>query len=158
MPGWGTRKLVTEVGRALQAGSAWAVSRVEGVKEVDGVPTMIVHLGADFLMRRVYRPQDWDHELVVLDPEGRPKAGAFIDTQVAGPLCFAGDLLARRRALAPAQRGDLLLIRDCGAYTLATWSRHCSRGLPPSWAYRDAKLELLHRGEQPEDVVKFWSR
>lgn len=154
--GFGSRRLVTELGRSLHAGTGWALSRIEAVKEVDGVPTLVVHLGADMLMRRVYRPDDWDHEFVVLAPDGTPKQGA-IPSNIAGPLCFAGDLLARRRPLAPARRGDLLLVRDVGAYTLAMWSRHCSRGLPPTLGYRADSVTELHPGERPEDVVAFWS-
>lgn len=149
-------KRITELGRSLHAGTGWAISRIESVKDVDGTPTMVVHLGADFLMRRVYRPDDWDHTFVVLDPDGRPKAGSA-EQDIAGPLCFAGDLLARKRPLAPAEPGDLLLIRDCGAYTLAMWSRHCNRGLPPVWGYRADGLQPLHRGETAEDVARFWS-
>jgi len=157
MPGWGQRRLVTELGRAIQAGAGWAISRIEAVKEVGGQPMLVVHLGADFLLRRVYRPDDWDHEFVVLDPQGHPKSGPRVESQIAGPLCFAGDLLARRRPLAPAEPGDLLLIRDCGAYAVGMWSRHCSRGLPPAWGYRDSALTLLHAGESPTEVVDFWS-
>ena len=149
--------LLTEVGRSLHAGTGWALSRIEAVKEVDGVRTLVVHVGADLLLRRVYRPDDWDHEMVVLDPAGHPRMGTVEPTHIAGPLCFAGDLLARDRSLPEANPGDLLLIRDCGAYTLSMWSRHCSRGLPPSWGYAGDELTVLHRGEKPEDVVRFWS-
>lgn len=156
MPGWGSRRLLTELGRSLHAGTGWALSVIEGVKDVDGVPTLICHLGADLLLRRVYRAAEWDHEMVVLHPNGTPKAGT-VRSHIAGPLCFAGDLIARDRDLAPAERGDLLLIRDCGAYTLSMWSRHCNRGLPASWGYRSDGLTLLHRGETEADVVRFWS-
>lgn len=149
--------LLTEVGRSVHAGTGWALSRIEAVKEVDGVRTLVVHVGADLFLRRVYRPDDWDHEMVVLDPAGHPRTGKVEPTHIAGPLCFAGDLLARDRSLPQAIPGDLLLIRDCGAYTLSMWSRHCSRGLPPSWGYAGDELTLLHRGEKPEDVVRFWS-
>jgi len=158
MPGWGRRRILTELGRSLHAGCGWALSRIEGVKLVDGLPTLVVHLGADLLLRRVYRPEDWDHEMVVLNPDGSPKLGEAVISQVAGPLCFAGDLLARRRPLAMAERGDLLLIRDTGAYTLSMWSRHCSRGLPPSWGYQADGIRELHPGEAEQDVVDFWSR
>ena len=157
IPGWGSRRLVTELGRSLHAGTGWALSRIEAVKEVDGVPTLVVHLGADFLLRRVYRAEDWDHEMVVLDPDGRPRGGALRPTHIAGPLCFSGDRLARERPMPSARPGDLLLIRDTGAYTLAMWSRHCSRGLPATWGYRADGVEKLHAGETAEEVARFWS-
>ncbi len=148
--------LITEAGRSVLAGSGFALSRIEAVKTVDGVPTLVVHLGADLLLRRVYRADQWDHTFVVLDPDGVPRTGTQ-PTHIAGPLCFSGDMLARERALAPAQPGDLLLIRDTGAYTVSMWSRHCSRGLPPSIGYDRDGATLLHAGETPEDVVAFWS-
>ena len=156
MPGWGELPVITEVGRSIHAGTGWALSRIETVKEVDGRPNLVVHLGADFLLRRVYRPDDWDHDFVVLDPEGHPRSGPTRSSRIAGPLCFAGDLLARDRLLPEARPGDLLLVRDTGAYTVAMWSRHCSRGVPPSWGYRADSVRCLHRGETPEDVVSFW--
>ena len=155
---WGKLKLLTELGRAVHAGCGFAVSRIEAVKDLDGRPLLTVHLGADFLLRRVYAGADWDHELVVLDPDGAPRPGPHVATAVGGPLCFSGDLLARERPLAQASVGDLLLIRDVGAYTLSMWSRHCSRGLPPVWGVRGGELECLLAGESPDDVVAFWSR
>lgn len=150
-------QIVTELGRAIHAGTGWALARIEAVKDLDGIPTLIVHLGADFLLRRVYRPEDWDHELVVLNPDGTPSSEPVQPTNVAGPLCFSGDRLAHQRPLPPARPGDLLLIRDTGAYTLAMWSRHCSRGLPATWGYRNTGMHCLHAGEQPADVAQFWS-
>jgi len=156
VPGFGRRRLLTEPGRSIHAGAGWALSRIEAVKPVEGVATLVVHLGADLLLRRAYRPSDWDHELVVLDPDGRPRDGPLVPTNVVGPLCFSGDRLAERRPLAPASPGDLLLVRDTGAYTLSMWSRHCSRGLPACWGYRRDELQPLHPGERPGDVVAFW--
>ena len=157
LPGQPGMRLVTELGRSLLAGPGWALSRIETVKEVDGVSTLVVHLGADLLLRRVYRPDDWDYEVVVLDADGQPREGAQQPTHVAGPLCFSGDLLARHRPLPAAQPGDLLLIRDTGAYTLSMWSRHCSRGLPASWGYGADGMTCLHAGEDAAAVARFWS-
>ena len=130
-----------------------------GADRVDRDPLdlrrVVVHLGADLLLRRVYRADQWDHSFVVLDPEGVPRTGEQA-TNIAGPLCFSGDLLARERRLAPARAGDLLLIRDTGAYTLSMWSRHCSRGLPPSIGFDGNGAALLHAGETAEDVVRYW--
>lgn len=149
--------MLTEIGRSVHAPTGWALSEVVCTKQVDGLETLVIHLGADLLLRRVYRSEQWDHEFVLLNPDGTPKAGPTRPTQIAGPLCFSGDLLALDRPLPAAQPGDLLLIRDTGAYTLSMWSRHCSRGLPPSIGYQAEGARLLHAGEQPADVVRFWS-
>lgn len=157
LPSWDRRRWITECGRSVQAGCGVALTRIEATKPVDGVPMLVVHLGADFALRRVYRPDQWNHELVVLDPSGTPREGPLQPTTVGGPLCFAGDLWDRARPLPEAQVGDWLLIRDVGAYTLSMWSRHCSRALPPTWGVDGASLQLLHAGETPADVVRFWS-
>lgn len=96
--------------------------------------------------------------MVVLDPHGVPREGPVSATAVGGPLCFAGDLIARDRSLPAASPGDLLNIRDVGAYTLSMWSRHCSRGPPPVWGVRSGGLVPLLTEEAPADVVAFWSR
>lgn len=156
LPFWGRRTIVTELGRALHAGTGWAVSRIEAVKVIDGTPLYVIHLGADLLLRPVYRPEAWSHELFVLRPDGTPREGSQ-KAHVGGPLCFAGDIIARDRDLPPAEPGDLLVIRDTGAYTLSMWSRHCSRGLPPVVGLRDQKIIPLFAGERPADVVRAWS-
>lgn len=150
-------KLLTEIGRSVHAPTGWALSEVVCTKQVDGRETLVIHLGADLLLRRVYKAEQWDHEFVLLNADGTPKSGPTRPTQIAGPLCFSGDLLTHDRPLPAAEPGDLLMIRDTGAYTLSMWSRHCSRGLPPTIGYNTEGARLLHAGEQPQDVVRFWS-
>lgn len=156
--------IVTEFGRAVQAGCGWAASRVEYVKEDRDEPLAVIHLGADFLMRTAYHPGDWPHRLSVLTPEGEVKSGERRAYTVAGPLCFSGDVIARSRMLPVLEEGDWVVIHDAGAYTLSMWSRHCSRGLPLVLGYdeRDeggGKIDFktLRQSEAPEDVVAFWS-
>jgi diaminopimelate decarboxylase len=152
-------QLVTELGRALQAGCGFAVSRVEYVKEVDGRRLATVHVGADLLPRTAYAPADWPHELLVLDSEGRPRAGEPGPWTVLGPLCFAGDVIAQGRPLPAIAEGDLVVVRDTGGYTLGMWSRHCSRGIPEVVGLRGEppRLHVLRRRETAQDVVRFWS-
>lgn len=153
--------LVTEFGRSVQAGCGWAASRVEYVKE-DREPRMaVIHLGADFLMRTAYHPDDWPHRLSVLTPEGEVKSGDLVPQTIVGPLCFSGDIIARSRPLPRIEPGDWVVIHDVGAYTLGMWSRHCSRGLPLVLGYdahvAEAGFTTLRRRETPEDVAAFWS-
>jgi diaminopimelate decarboxylase len=149
--------LITELGRWIQAGCGFALSRVEYVKAGD-VPIAVLHLGADFLLRRAYFPEEWHHEFDVLDADGAPKGGPLTPTTLGGPLCFSGDVLARELPLPAVAPGDLVLIHDTGAYTLGMWSRHCSRGIPAVLGVDGDEIRVLRERERPEDVVAFWSR
>lgn len=152
-------RLATEYGRSLQAGCGFAASRVEYVKTDGGRRTAIIHFGADLLPRLVYRPEDWCHGISVLSAEGSPKNGPEETQTIGGPLCFAGDVLARDIALPRIDEGDWIILHDVGAYTLGLWSRHCNRGLPLVLGYsgRPPLFSVLLAGERPEDVVRFWS-
>ncbi|WP_434042924.1 MULTISPECIES: diaminopimelate decarboxylase [Sorangium] len=150
--------LITELGRWVQAGCGFAVSRVEYVKEDSAGRTAILHLGADFLLRRAYHPADWHHDFVALDADAAPKEGPLSPCTLGGPLCFGGDVLARDLPFPALSPGDLVLVRDTGAYTLSMWSRHCSRGIPAVLGVDGDELRVLRERERPEDVVAFWSR
>jgi diaminopimelate decarboxylase len=151
-------RLITEFGRAVQANCGFAASRVEYVRPAER--TAVIHFGADFLLRPVYRPADWQHEFFVLDGRGQPKAGPPTRVTVAGPLCFAGDIVARDVLLPPVAEGDWIVMRDVGAYTLSIWSRHCNRCIPAVIGFdsqQPSMLRVLRAAEQPSDIVRFWS-
>jgi diaminopimelate decarboxylase len=151
-------RLLTEFGRSIHAGCGWAISRVEYAKHEEGQHMAVLHLGADAFMRPVYRPEDWQHEFIVLDSLGRAKTNsARRRVTLVGPLCFGGDILARDISLPEIEAGDLVVVRDCGAYTLSMWSRHCSRGLPKVIGWRDDSRCTLKRREDPGAVAEFWS-
>lgn len=145
--------LITEMGRALQVGCGWAVSRVEYVE--DG--RAILHLGADFALREAYQPSDWWHDFSVYNPDGTPKDAPVRPYDLYGPLCFSGDRIARERPLPQLTEGDLVVMHDVGGYTLSMWSRYCSRAMPEVVGFENGALRLLRRRETDEDLVRFWS-
>lgn len=146
----------TEMGRSLLASTARAYSRVEYARR--GVAT--IHLGADFLLRRVYRPEDWAYPMRVLDARFEPPgaaSGECIEQTIAGPLCFAGDVLGTVQA-PPIREGDIVEIDQVGAYSISMWSRHCSRPMPPVYGLDEAgALVLLSAGESEADVLRLWA-
>ena len=150
-------QLVTEFGRAIQANCGFCVSRVEYVKDLGGTTSIVNHVGADFLLRPVYNPDDWHHEFELLDGHGNRKAGPRSTVQIGGPLCFGGDIIGREVPLPPVEAGDFLVIRDVGAYTLAMWSRHCSRGMPGVVGLTAEEFRWLRQPETPADIVRLWS-
>jgi diaminopimelate decarboxylase len=65
--------------------------------------------------------------------------------------------LARQRTLPRLDEGDLVVLRDVGAYTMGMWSRHCSRGMPPVWGWSEAEgFTVLRAAESAEDLTRFW--
>ena len=155
----GQVRLMTEFGRAIQAGCGIAFSRVEYVREIDEHHCMaVIHLGADFLLRPVYRSEDWQHEYLLFDATGQLKTAAATEVTIAGPLCFAGDILDRKLSMPRPEPGDWIAIRDVGGYTLGMWSRHCSRGMPAVVGYQAEGVRLLRPQETPGDIARFWSR
>lgn len=145
-------RLITEMGRAIQANCGFAVSRVEYVTE----DRMILHLGADFALRECYQNDSWYHEIEVFDSQGRLKTGETRPYDLFGPLCFSGDRLASQRSLPEVEEGDLLVMHDTGGYTLGMWSRYCSRLMPEVLAWDGSQLEVLRKRETEDDLVRFW--
>ena len=55
---------------------------------------------------------------------------------VAGPLCFGGDKVARSVDLsAQLREKDVVVVYDTGSNTVSLWSHHCSRRMPAVWGY-----------------------
>lgn len=156
----GNFKLITEFGRYIHANTGWAASRVEYVKREKNYNIIMTHLGADFLLRACYNPKDWHHQITVVDKDGNLKTGKdHYKYWVAGPLCFAGDILAKDIELPVVEEGDYILIHDVGAYTLSMWSRYNSRQIPKVLGYHGIKgdFEILKDREDLQDLIDFWS-
>jgi len=153
--------LITEFGRTLHANCGWVASRVEYVIEHgDGSATLIVHVGADMFLRKAYRPEDWHHDISICDKNGQLRTEPRRVYNIAGPLCFAGDYLARSVSLPMNIReGDYLLIHDSGAYTFSMWSIYNNRQFPSILGYEDdgKTFTLLKEGQTIDDIVSFWS-
>ena len=78
-------------------------------------------------------------------------------------ILLQGDYLAKDVSLPPVSDGDLLVIHDTGAYSMAMYSKFNS--ILPSPVYsvrRDAennvRLACLKERETPEETLEFWGR
>ena len=152
-------QLTTEFGRWINANAGWTVSQVEYVKHDGDKKTAMIHVGADMFLRECYRPEDWHHEVTVLDALGQVKKGSDNTLYtLAGPLCFSGDMIARDIPLPVTEENDHILIEDTGAYTLAMWSRYNSRQIPKVVGYetKDGSFSVLRERESPQCLIDFW--
>lgn len=127
--------LVTEFGRSLLARHGTVVARVEYAKNAGGRPVAVTHAGVQVATRTVYAPDSWPLRIAAYDGKGRPKSGPEVVQDVAGPACFAGDLLAEGRALPLLEQGDYAAALDTGAYYFAAHYAYNSLARPGIYGF-----------------------
>ncbi|MEV0280926.1 diaminopimelate decarboxylase [Streptomyces sp. NPDC050610] len=136
--------LVTEFGRSLLAKHGTILARVEYAKSAGGRAIAVTHAGAQVAMRTVYAPQSWPLRVAAFDEKGRPKTGDLLPQDVAGPCCFAGDLIAENRPLPRLEAGDHAALLDTGAYYFST-----------HFAYNSLPRPGVHGFATDDDTVRF---
>jgi diaminopimelate decarboxylase len=138
-----------ELGRALVGPAGVLLTRVEYVKPRDGERLLIVDAGLTELLRpALYEAY---HRI---EPVREPVTDERLNCDIAGPLCESSDFLARRRELSPLGPGDLLAVRDVGAYGLAMSGNYNSRLRPAEvWVEPDGTVRLIRRRESLDDLL-----
>ncbi|MFI5667284.1 diaminopimelate decarboxylase [Streptomyces sp. NPDC051704] len=150
--------LVTEFGRSLLAKHGLALSRVEYTKTTGGRRIALTHAGVQLATRTVYAPAAWPLRILPYDAKGAPKTGPPVPQDVAGPACFAGDLLATARDLPELAPGDLIAVPDTGAYFFTAHYGYNSLPRPPVHAFRttpagETRFTPVRPAQSPASLV-----
>jgi diaminopimelate decarboxylase len=150
--------LVTEFGRALLAKPGLILARVEYAKSAGGGAIAITHAGAQVATRTVFAPDAWPLRVLALDGKGRAKDGPAVVQDVAGPCCFAGDLVARGRELPLLEEGDLVALLDTGAYYFSTHFAYNSLPRPGVYGFEvgedgAVRFETVRRPQTLDELV-----
>jgi diaminopimelate decarboxylase len=77
-----------------------------------------------------------------------------VRADVVGPVCETGDFLARDRELAEVRAGELLAVRDAGAYAFAMSSNYNLRPRAAEVLMEEGRPRLLRRRETFEDLMR----
>lgn len=134
-----------EPGNSLVGDSFALLTRVQAVKRARGRTWGICDVGTDQLVKHTVA--GWRHEIV--DAAHRQLPGDGPDA-LAGPLCFAGDILLPATRLDGLQTGDPLLIRHAGAYCEAIASRFNGRlGAATVVVDDDGAVRVARHAEDP---------
>jgi diaminopimelate decarboxylase len=122
------------------------LTRVVYVKEGHGRRFALV----DAAMNDLVRPALYGawHDIVPVRGEA---PGGSVPVDVVGPVCETADYLGRDRRLA-VQAGDLLAVRDAGAYGFAMSSNYNSRPRCAEVMVSDGHARLVRRRETTEDL------
>lgn len=129
----GRYALVTEFGRSLLAKNGFIGARVEYTKEAGGRRIAVTHAGAQTATRTVLMPDAWPLRVGAHDADGNPRTGAPLRQDIAGPCCFAGDVVAHGQELPELREGDFVVLHDTGAYYFST-----------HWAYNSLPRPAVH--------------
>lgn len=140
---WTDYNLVTEFGQWTHFHTGYALSDVEWVLRRGARQVAYLHLGADFMLRDAYVKPRGVAWLPVRG--GDELRGTPEPTDLAGPLCFAGDYLEKGIDLPALVAGDQMLYLGTGSNAYALWSRHTSRTVPAVYGvdYAQRRLEEL---------------
>jgi len=142
-------RLVLEPGRFLVGEAGVLLTRVQALKRSGGKVFVITDAG----MTELLRPSRYGgfHAIeAVVETEGREET--VVD--VVGPICETGDFLARDRTLPLPQPGEILAVRNAGAYGFSMASNYNARPRPPEIMIDGEQVHVIRERESYEDLVR----
>ncbi|HWK30971.1 MAG TPA: diaminopimelate decarboxylase [Terriglobales bacterium] len=140
--------LILEPGRSLVARAGALLTRVLYTKR-NGKKRFAV---VDAAMNDLMRPALYQafHRIQAV----ASAAGAEMPYDVVGPVCESGDFLGRDRALPELEQGDLLAVRDVGAYGMSLSSNYNSRPRAVEVLVRGSKMTVIRKRETIKDLLR----
>jgi len=140
--------IVIEPGRTIVGPAGVLLSRVIDVKPRDEASTFAV---LDAGMTELLRPALYGafHAVEPVEPRG----GTGVTYEIVGPVCESSDVIGRDRRLSPLDVGDLVAIRDVGAYGAAMASNYNRRPLPPEVLVDGGTPRVIRRRQTLDDML-----
>jgi diaminopimelate decarboxylase len=140
---------LVEPGRVLIGPAGVLITRIVDIKRVEGGRQFVV---LDAGMTELMRPALYGafHRI---EPVIR-RAGEPIVADVVGPVCESTDTFARDRELAPVEVGDVMVVRDVGAYGAVMGSTYLRRPLPPEVLVDAGSWQVVRRRQTLEDMLR----
>ena len=141
--------IAIEPGRSIVGPAGVLLTTVVDVKHVAGGRRFVV---LDAGMTELMRPALYGafHRIEPV----RPRAGAAEPSDVVGPICESTDRFARDLPLAPVEVGDLMAIRDVGAYGAVLGSTYLRRPLPPEALVDGGTWTTIRRRQSLDELLQ----
>jgi diaminopimelate decarboxylase len=152
-----TLPIVIEPGRSLVAPAGILVARVVDIKPRSELSDFAV---IDAGMTELLRPALYDafHRIDPVTLRGAAEDTTELhDYEVVGPVCESSDIVGRDRRLPPLQVGDLVAIRDVGAYGSVMASNYNRRPLAPEVLVDDGTWTIIRRRQTVDEMLSLES-
>jgi diaminopimelate decarboxylase len=140
--------IVVEPGRSIVGPAAVLLARVVDLKPRDAGSTFAV---LDAGMTELLRPALYNafHRIEPV----KPRAAAHHLYELVGPVCESSDVVGRDRSLPALEQGDLVAIRDAGAYGSAMASNYNRRPLPAEVLVDEGGWRVIRRRQTVDDML-----
>jgi diaminopimelate decarboxylase len=140
-------RILLEPGRWLVAAAGVLLARVLRVKRSAQRNFLVL----DAAMTELLRPSLYGawHEIVRVGAE--PRALTCYD--IVGPVCESGDTFALAREMPECASGDLIAIRDTGAYAAAMASTYNSRPLAAEVLVESGRYAIVRRRQSFDEMI-----
>ena len=140
--------VVLEPGRAIAAPAGVLLARVIDVKPRTATSDFVI---IDAGMTELMRPALYNafHRI---EPVSAPASGDR-HYEIVGPVCESTDVVGRDRMLPPLAAGDLLAIRDAGAYGAVMASNYNRRPMPAEVLVEGGAWRIIRRRQTVEDLL-----
>ena len=141
--------IVLEPGRAIAAPAGVLLARVVDVKPRDAASDFAI---IDAGMTELLRPALYSafHRI---EPVVAQRSAPDRRYEIVGPVCESSDVVGRDRLLPPLAPGDLVAIRDAGAYGSAMASNYNRRPLPAEVLVDAGEWRVIRRRQTIDDQL-----
>ena len=143
-------KILIEPGRAIVGPAGTLLTEVLYLKESSGKVFVVTDAGMNDLLRPALYGAIHSVEPVT----DRRTRGERITADVVGPICESSDFFLRDTPVERPEEGDLLAIRDVGAYGFAMSSNYNFRPRPPEVWVEGGSFRVVRRRETFDDIVR----
>ncbi len=146
--GFGEPELTLEPGRYLIANAGYIISTITGIKR-----SYKNFVGIDAGMSTLIRPALYGakHRLSIYGKDNLNTA-----YNICGQICENSDILAKNVFLPDVEEGDLMIIRDAGAYGFVMSSNYNNRPRPAEVLVDKGIDTIIRKKESFEDMIKMF--
>tara|TARA_B100000575_G_scaffold14546_1_gene10359 strand:+ start:1563 stop:2804 length:1242 start_codon:yes stop_codon:yes gene_type:complete len=148
-------ELSFEPGRYLIADAGVLVTSIINTKQNGGVNYLIVDAGMNTLIRPAMYNAHHDIETISKNTDNS------ITYTVAGPICESTDIFVKNILLSKQNIGDILIIKNTGAYGKVMSSNYNTRPLPTEVLVNKENFAMVYIPEKieksiEEDIIPSW--
>jgi diaminopimelate decarboxylase len=141
--------IIFEPGRVIVGNAGILVTRVLYTKRTPTKDFVIVDAG----MNDLVRPSLYE-SYHAIQPARRTEGREHLTVDVVGPICESGDFLAKDRAMALVEPGELLAVMSAGAYGFTMASNYNARPRAAEVLVKGDRHFIVRARESYEDLIR----